>query len=90
MVNKIDTFPYKLHSILSRVSACGSAEEAASVAWLPTDDGFVIINQDAFLEHIIPVYFNMTKIRSFTRQLSLWGFTRCVKLCHLADLQICI
>jgi hypothetical protein len=74
----METFPYKLHAMLSRVSVDGSDEGAASVEWLP--NGFSIINQEEFLKHIIPVYFNMTKMRSFTRQLNLWGFTRCVNV----------
>jgi hypothetical protein len=60
------------------VSTCSSAEDTASLAWLPNDDGFSIINEDAFLEGIIPVYFSMTQMRSFTRQLNLWLLsTRC-------------
>lgn len=69
----MQTFPYKLYDVLESVT---SAEASASIDWLPSGNGFVILDKKAFLELIIPEYFAMTKMRSFTRQLNLWGFRR--------------
>jgi hypothetical protein len=66
------TFPYKLYNMLHSVSE--NSEQDAPVAWLPQGNGFVILDKQAFLEKIIPVYFNLTLMKSFTRQLNLWGF----------------
>jgi hypothetical protein len=66
------TFPYKLYNMLETVFE--DNEQDAPVAWLPRGNGFVILDKQEFLEKIIPVYFNLTLMKSFTRQLNLWGF----------------
>ena len=73
MVTKgISTFPSKLYNMLQAVTNEGSQV----VMWLPRNDGFFILDEQAFINTIVPVYFNLTKMRSFTRQLNLWGFSR--------------
>ena len=73
MVTKgVPTFPSKLHNMLQAVTNEGSQV----VMWLPRNDGFFILDEQAFINTIVPVYFNLTKMRSFTRQLNLWGFSR--------------
>lgn len=74
------TFPHKLYDMLK--SVCDFDSEGAfnceenPVEWLPDGDGFMILNEQAFLEHIVPAFFSLTKMRSLTRQLNLWGFRR--------------
>jgi hypothetical protein len=80
MKSNVITFPRKLYNMLETVSE--DNEQDAPVAWLPRGNGFVILDEQAFLEKIIPVHFSLTQMRSFTRQLNLWGFNRYV-ICHL-------
>ena len=74
------TFPYKLYNMLK--SVCDSDQEGSTnhedkpVAWLPEGNGFLILDEQAFVEYIIPLYFGQIKMRSFSRQLNLWGFKR--------------
>lgn len=70
------TFPYKLHQMLSTVSL-DVGNETAPVIWLPHGQAFLIINATQF-EKMLPLFFKQSKMRSFTRQLNLWGFKRCV------------
>jgi hypothetical protein len=44
------------------------------VSWLPDEKSFKVHKQEAFVDHIMPRYFNQTKYRSFQRQLNVWGF----------------
>jgi hypothetical protein len=67
------TFPYKLYSMLESIS---SSTDGPAITWLPHGRAFTIIDKDKFMAEIAPVYFVQTKIRSFTRQLNLWGFKR--------------
>jgi hypothetical protein len=77
-----NSFPYKLYRLLESLSgssiAAGQTSTTAgeSIAWLPHGRAFMIRNQKHFVEHVIPVHFKQTKIRSFVRQLHLWEFKR--------------
>ena len=66
------TFPRKLHNMIQAVTS----DDSQVVMWLPRGDGFLILNEQAFIDNYVPMYFNLTKIRSFTRQLNMWGFSR--------------
>jgi len=66
-------FPSKLHHLLQLVGCYSSV-----VGWLPHGRAFAIFDEDRFMQEVIPMFFKQTKIRSFYRQLSLWGFRRCV------------
>eukprot|EP00581_Thalassiosira_minuscula_P007610 CAMPEP_0183705522 /NCGR_PEP_ID=MMETSP0737-20130205/2572_1 /TAXON_ID=385413 /ORGANISM="Thalassiosira miniscula, Strain CCMP1093" /LENGTH=349 /DNA_ID=CAMNT_0025932671 /DNA_START=23 /DNA_END=1072 /DNA_ORIENTATION=+ len=66
-------FPFKLYDMLEYAS---DTEYCSSVSWVKDGRAFIIHNKDAFLEYVVPKFFNQTKFRSFTRQLNLWGFTR--------------
>ena len=46
------------------------------VSWLPDQTSFKVHNQAAFVNNILPRYFNQTKYRSFQRQLNVWGYER--------------
>ena len=71
-MTNVEPFPNKLYNMLEAVTKDGSN----AVTWLPREDGFLILDEEAFINSVVPVYFNLTKMGSFTRQLNLWGFTR--------------
>ena len=68
------TFPTKLYAMLQLADSI--PEFSKAVMWLPHGRAFGVLNKDAFMEDVVPVFFNQTKIRSFNRQLHLWGFRR--------------
>ena len=68
------TFPTKLYAMLQLSDSIPAFAKA--VTWLPHGRAFSVLNKDAFMEDVVPVFFNQTKIRSFNRQLHLWGFRR--------------
>lgn len=67
------SFAVKLYAMLDAVKKSGDDDV---VAWLPHNRAFRIINEERFMNTVAPRYFDCTKIRSFTRQLNLWGFQR--------------
>ena len=71
-MSNVNPFPIKLYNMLQAVTKDGSD----AVTWLPWGNGFVILDEQAFIDSVVPVYFNLTKMRSFTRQLNIWGFSR--------------
>ena len=68
-----EQFPSKLYHLL-QLAGCSSSV----VGWLPHGRAFAILDEDRFMREVVPMFFKQTKIRSFYRQLSLWGFRRCV------------
>lgn len=46
------------------------------VSWNEAGTGFMVHDKDHFTKEIVPHYFNLTKYKSFQRQLSLYGFQR--------------
>mmetsp|Transcript_8303 Transcript_8303/g.12076 ORF Transcript_8303/g.12076 Transcript_8303/m.12076 type:complete len:166 (-) Transcript_8303:538-1035(-) len=52
------TFPRKIMEILAN-------EDPNIVGWLPSDMCFIILDDDAFVQEILPKYFQHTKITSF-------------------------
>jgi hypothetical protein len=67
-------FPIKVYAMLEL--ADNIFEFAQAVTWLPHGRAFRIHNKVKFMEEVVPVFFNQTKIRSFNRQLYMWGFRR--------------
>ncbi len=59
-------FPSKLYAMLECVS---ESEHSSAIHWTHNGLAFVIIQQDVFLEHVAPVFFNQTKFLSFVSQL---------------------
>ena len=80
-VEPFQPFPNKLYNMLQADAKDGSN----TVTWLPQEDGFLILDEQAFINSVVPVYFNLTKMRSFTRQLNLWGFIRWVNALNVID-----
>lgn len=66
----VQTFPMKLHSILSK------SEFAEIICWLPHGRAWRILQHRAFEEIVIPLYFRHGRYSSFARQVNGWGFTR--------------
>mmetsp|Transcript_22084 Transcript_22084/g.50520 ORF Transcript_22084/g.50520 Transcript_22084/m.50520 type:complete len:315 (-) Transcript_22084:210-1154(-) len=66
------TFPFKLYELLEYASNHG----LASIVWAHDGEAFEIIDADALMDDVAPLFFKQTKFRSFTRQLNLWGFNR--------------
>jgi hypothetical protein len=67
---KEQTFPVKLHMILS------NPDFEDIIAWLPHGRSWRILQQKAFEEKIIPLYFRHGRYSSFARQVNGWGFRR--------------
>ncbi len=67
-------FPIKVYSMLELAE--NITEFAQAVAWLPHGRAFMIHNKVKFMKEVAPLFFNQTKIRSFYRQLQMWGFRR--------------
>jgi len=64
-------FISKLHEIISNASA----EDC--IRWGPAGDTIVIVDQQKFAKDVLPCYFKHDNIRSFARQLNIYGFKRC-------------
>jgi len=67
------TFPFILHTMLSEVEDIGLS---SIVSWQPHGRAFIVHDSDAFVEHVMKLYFNQSQMPSFRRQLNLWGFHR--------------
>lgn len=50
---------------------------ADCIKWGPTSDTIIVINQSKFAREVLPRYFKHDNIRSFIRQLNIYGFQRC-------------
>jgi hypothetical protein len=67
---KEHTFPVKLHMILS------NPDFQDIIGWLPHGRSWRILQQKAFEENVIPLYFRHGRYSSFARQVNGWGFRR--------------
>jgi len=67
---KEPTFPAKLHMILS------NPQFQDIISWLPHGRSWRILQQKAFEERVIPLYFRHGRYSSFARQVNGWGFRR--------------
>lgn len=71
-----DHFPTKLYALLELASSRGLGSASDAIAWLPNGRAFQIVRVGAFVADVAPLFFRLTKVRSFHRQLNLWGFKR--------------
>jgi hypothetical protein len=55
-------FPFKLYTMLEYLS---KSEHNSALHWTHNGLAFVIIQQDVIVEHVLPLFFNQTKFRSF-------------------------
>ena len=58
------TFPFKLYEMLEYASDHGHA----SIVWLHDGEAFEIIDADALMDDVAPLFFKQSKFRSFTRE----------------------
>ena len=70
---RILPFPVRLHRMLMDMEQSGKQH---IVSWSSCGRMCCVHNQELFVQEIIPMYFNMSKYRSFTRQLLNYGFQR--------------
>lgn len=68
-----ESFPSKLHRLLTETE---EAEQDDIVSFNLEGTAILIHQPDVFEEEIIPKYFRHSKLSSFKRQLSMYGFTR--------------
>merc|ERR1711862_583723 len=66
-------FPVKVYEMLENAE---SKEFSHIVSWNADGTGFMVHDKEYFTKEIVPHYFNLTKYKSFQRQLSLYGFQR--------------
>jgi len=66
-------FPLKLHDMLEKAMHDGYGHV---VSWQPHGRCFVVHKPQEFQEIVLPMYFKLTKLSSFQRQLNLYGFHR--------------
>ncbi|VEU38981.1 unnamed protein product [Pseudo-nitzschia multistriata] len=66
-------FPYKLYEMLQEAEANNFAH---TISWLPGTSCFKVHDTGNFVNRIMPSYFKQTKLKSFQRQLNLYGFIR--------------
>jgi len=66
-------FPYRLHEMLSNVDA---KHDSSIVSWLPDGKHFKVHDPRRFVESVIPSAFKQKSLKSFQRQLHLYGFQR--------------
>lgn len=70
-------FPAKLYEMLELAHVHGGLGGGpCAVTWLFNGRAFKIVDEERFMAEIVPIFFKQTKIRSFKRQLHLWGFNR--------------
>ena len=68
-------FPVKLYNILTHI-ASKDPNVAIAIGWDPHGRSFRVNRSRLFEKFVLPKYFNMTKMKSFIRQLNLYNFTR--------------
>lgn len=66
-------FPYRLHEMLSTVD---EKHDSSIVSWLPDGKHFKVHDPRRFVETVIPSAFKQKSLKSFQRQLHLYGFQR--------------
>mmetsp|Transcript_16515 Transcript_16515/g.37117 ORF Transcript_16515/g.37117 Transcript_16515/m.37117 type:complete len:463 (-) Transcript_16515:396-1784(-) len=66
-------FPFKLHRLVERAEIEGYAH---IISFLPHGRSFMIHKPHKFMSEIVPLFFRHSKLTSFQRQLSHYGFKR--------------
>ena len=67
------SFPLRLQRMLDKLEA---EQETNIISWLSHGRAFLVHDPEAFVDHLMPVYFNQTKYSSFQRQLHMYNFQR--------------
>jgi hypothetical protein len=72
-LTSLAAFPWMLHRMLEDAEQQGFQDV---VSWLPSDEAFIVHDQDRFMGTIAKTYFSQTHYKSFQRQLNIYGFQR--------------
>lgn len=70
-LDKVAPFLIKLFEIVS------SPTSDNLVCWSEHGDSFRIVDRTKFAQDVLPLYFKHDNLRSFIRQLNIYGFQRC-------------
>ena len=66
------TFPFKLYEMLEYASDHGHS----SIVWVHDGEAFEIVDADALMDDVAPLFFKQSKFRSFTRESIALGVER--------------
>jgi hypothetical protein len=69
-------FPEKLHDMLTKAKP---QRFDHIVSWQPHGRSFIVHQPELFVQQVMPRFFKQSKLRSFQRQLNLYGFSRLTK-----------
>jgi hypothetical protein len=64
----------KLQRMMDKLES--ERQDTNIISWLSHGRAFLVHNPEAFVDHLMPVYFNQTKYSSFQRQLHMYQFQR--------------
>ena len=67
------TFLSQVHRMLRDAEQEGNTH---IVCWKPSGEAFEIVDTQLFIQHVMPRYFNQSKLTSFTRQLYIYQFQK--------------
>lgn len=70
---RVQKLPAKLSAMLS------NPEYQHIISWMPHGRSWKVHNPHAFVEEVIPKYFEYTNYNSFVRLVNAWGFRRITK-----------
>jgi HSF-type DNA-binding len=76
---KTDARSYLLCVAGSRLSHYLLTATKAIISWLPHGRSWKVHNPQAFIENIIPAFFDYQNFNSFIRLVNAWGFRRLIK-----------
>lgn len=68
-----EPFPQKVHRMLRETTAAGQDN---IISWTPCGKAFEVHDHHGFEQDVIPKYFRHSRLASFRRQLSMYGFRR--------------
>lgn len=71
--NAIAPFPIVLHHMLMALEAEGDCQ---AISWAPHGRSLIFHNWDLFEFKYMPLWFSMSSLASFQRQLNMYAFTR--------------
>ena len=64
-------FPCKLHDMIDYAERHNLDDV---ISWTPNGLSFVVHNPNRLVNELLPLFFGLTKYRSFRRQLNIWSF----------------
>ena len=68
----VANFVTKLYDLVEQPDTDGH------IRWGSTGDSFLVLNTTQFAQLVLPMHFKHDNLRSFERQLNIYGFQRCI------------